>query len=215
LGFWVPWWPFSLGLCWPFCFHVAVVLDHFSRAVVASRAFGKQPSAAELCALLESAVAAARRVAPHIVSDQGTQFRDEYRARCAKIGTTPRFGKIGEHGSIAVIERFWRSMKTECFRRIVVPMNLTDFERELEAYVIWYNELRPHSGLFGKAPVEVRDGLVPASERPALEPRVRYRLAPRAGPGRLRRRLRGRLVLSVTHFRGRKHLPVVELRRAA
>jgi transposase InsO family protein len=164
------------------------VLDHFSRAVVASRAFGKQPSAAELCALLESAVAAARRVAPHIVSDQGTQFRDEYRARCAKIGTT---------------------------RRIVVPMNLTDFERELEAYVIWYNELRPHSGLFGKAPVEVRDGLVPASERPALEPRVRYRLAPRAGPGRLRRRLRGRLVLSVTHFRGRKHLPVVELRRAA
>ena len=31
LGFWIPWVPFALAQCWPFCFWVAAVLDHFSR----------------------------------------------------------------------------------------------------------------------------------------------------------------------------------------
>ena len=106
-------------------------------------------------------------------------------------------------------------MKQECFRRILVPMNLAAFEHELEAYVAWYNEHRPHRALGGKTPAEVRDGLVPASERPALEPRARFPLVPRAGPGRLRRRLRGPLELYLAYCRQRAHLPVVELRRAA
>jgi hypothetical protein len=33
-GFWVPWVPFTLPQSWPFCWWVAVVLDHFSRVLV-------------------------------------------------------------------------------------------------------------------------------------------------------------------------------------
>jgi len=118
--------------------------------------------------------------------------------------------------SIAVIERFWRSMKEECFRRLsVVPLALAAFEAELDAYVLWYNHLRPHTALGGRTPAEVTAGLVPAAERPALEPRPRYPLVSRAGPPRLRRRLRGRLELSVSGLRKRDHLPVIELRRVA
>jgi hypothetical protein len=102
-------------------------------------------------------------------------------------------------------------MKQECFRRIIVPMNLAAFERELDAYCAWHNEFRPHRALYGRTPSEVRDGLAPARERPALEPRARFPLA-RAGPGRRkRRRLRGRLAISITHFRNRAHLPILEL----
>ena len=107
-------------------------------------------------------------------------------------------------------------MKQECFRRLsVVPFALAAFESELDAYSVWYVEHRPHTALGGGTPTDVQRGLVPASERPALEPRRRFSLVPRAGPQRLRRRLRGRLELSVTYFRGRRHLPIVELRRAA
>jgi hypothetical protein len=94
-------------------------------------------------------------------------------------------------------------------------MGLVAFERELDAYVTWYNDFRVHRALGGRTPAEVRDGLVPARERPVLEPRVRYPVGPKAGPAWLERRLRGRLEPSVTHFRKRAHLPVVELRRAA
>jgi len=30
MGFWAPWLPFSLPQCWPFCWWVAVVIDHYS-----------------------------------------------------------------------------------------------------------------------------------------------------------------------------------------
>jgi transposase InsO family protein len=218
LGFWLPWFPFSLPVVWPFCFWVAAVVDHFSRSVVAKRSFRKEPSGSEVCALLDAAVGDAGVAPRHVVSDQGPQFGDEYLVWCGRHGARPRFGKIGEHGSIAVIERFWRSMKDEGFRRMIVPLGAEAFERELHAYVGWYNEHRPHRALGGRTPAEVRDGVAGVAERPALETRPRYPLA-RAGPGRRRRRrLRGRLELRVGYFEGRAHLPVVqivELRRAA
>jgi hypothetical protein len=151
-------------------------------------------------------------------TDQGPQFGDQYFAWCSRHGTRPRFGKIGDHGSIAIIERFWGSLKDECFRRLMVPLGAEAFERELAAYTRWYNEHRVHQALGGRTPAKVRDGIVTLRERPVLETRARYPLA-RAGPGRpKRRRLRGRLELSVTHFEGRAHLPIVEIiehRRAA
>jgi transposase InsO family protein len=73
-GFWLPWFPFSFAVTFPFCFWVGVVLDHFSRSVVATRAFCKEPTAAEVCALLDSAFRSAGRCPFHIVSDQGPQF---------------------------------------------------------------------------------------------------------------------------------------------
>jgi transposase InsO family protein len=82
-GFWVPWIPQALLPLWPFCFWVAVVLDHFSRAVVAHEVFGKQPSEAEVCALLDGAVQRAGRAPRYIVTDQGVQFRQQYKSWCA------------------------------------------------------------------------------------------------------------------------------------
>jgi len=30
-GFWAPWLPFALPQCWPFCWWLAIVIDHYSR----------------------------------------------------------------------------------------------------------------------------------------------------------------------------------------
>ena len=43
-GFWTTWLPKSFPQCWPFCWWVAVVVDHFSRRVMGMATFSKQPT---------------------------------------------------------------------------------------------------------------------------------------------------------------------------
>ncbi|MCP3994054.1 MAG: transposase, partial [bacterium] len=126
-------------------------------------------------------------------------------------GIQPRFGAVGQHGSITIVERFIRSMKSECTRRILVPFRLDEMRRELSSYASWYNEHRPHMGLDGKTPDELYHGLAPASEAPRFEPRARWLLNARSRKGRPGVRLE----LAMHHLDGRRHLPVVELRTAA
>jgi transposase InsO family protein len=202
-GFWIPWLPYAVAQRWPFGAWVGVVLDHFSRSVVARGVFEKQPTAKQVCALLERAVRDAGTAPRHIVSDQGVQFQGEYRAWCRKRGVRPRFGAVGQHGSIAVVERFIRSMKHEAFARILVPMSLRLLARELDAYLVWYHEHRPHQGVGGRTPRDVLDaaGRSVTSRRQRAPPKRRSKMRPR------------RLVLSFVE--GRRHLPVVSLQRAA
>jgi transposase InsO family protein len=200
-GFWVPWLPQALLPLWPFCFWVGVVLDHFSRAIVAHKVFAKQPSEDDVCALLESAIQNAGRVPRYIVSDKGAQFGERYRSWCAARGITPRFGAIGKKGSIAVIERFFRTLKTEGLRPILVPLRLPAFATEVAIFASWYNTHRSHQGLAGLTPAE--------QMRPARKTR---RFNPRGDP--TCRNIRG-IELRIRQLEGRSHLPIVELRRAA
>jgi transposase InsO family protein len=207
-GYWVPWWPLAIILRWALSWHIALVLDHYSRALIAFRVFRKEPTAAEICSLLSRATVRAGATPCYIVSDQGTQFQNEYRAWCKQRGVRPRFGAIGQHGSIAVIERMIGSLKRECLRRILVPLSLPRVRAEIEAYRVWYNTCRPHSSLGGATPSERLSAPRRQRGRVRFEPRPKVPLAP--GAKRVRK-----LELVVTHFRDRPHLPVVELRRAA
>jgi transposase InsO family protein len=214
-SFWVPWFPFSLPQCWPFAFHLAVVLDHFSRSVVAWKLFCDQPTAEAICRLLDAACAAVGRAPKYIVSDQGSQFQQHYRAWCDDHEVRPRFGAIGHSGSIAVLERFFHALKDEMLRRLlVVPRRFAAMQREVLAYVFWYNQHRPSQALAGRTPAEVRDGGGVASQGPRWETRARLALPRGRGSGRVRR-VRGTLELVVEHVDGREHLPVVSLRQAA
>jgi putative transposase len=201
-------------VCWPFCWWVGAVVDQHSRAVLATLALGKEPTAAEVCAMLDRAATAAGRPPRHIISDQGVHFTSaDYRAWCDGAGAKPRFGAVGKSGSIAIVERFFRSMKQECFYRILVPLRLDAMRAELGAYVLWYGQHRPHRGLDGSTPAKVLAGAVPVGERPRLEPRARYPLArgDPDGPPAVRC---GKLELVVSYVEGLQHLPVFELREA-
>jgi transposase InsO family protein len=202
-GFWAAWLPFALPQCWPFCWWVVGVLDRFSRGIVAARVYRTQPSAEDVCSLLGHAVRRAGRRPKYIITDQGAQFRKRYRAWCKRRGIRPRFGAVGQVGSIAIIERFWRSMKDEAFRVMRVPGGLVAMRTELAAYVSWYNTHRPHQALHGATPLEMLEGRTPAVARSGIawRPDVGQ---PRAPPE-----------LVVKRLRGRAHLPIVELRDAA
>jgi len=154
----------------------------------------------------------------YIISDQGRQFRAKsFRRWCRRRSICPRFGSVGKYGSLAVIERFMRSMKSECTRRMHVPMRLDAMRLEIALYVLWYNEHRPSQALSGRTPWEVYEAIPPANERRRFEPRAEWpRQSPCASPqARIRGERGAKVTLMVGFLEGRRHLPVIELRRAA
>jgi transposase InsO family protein len=56
----------------------------------------------------------------YLVCDKGVQFWNEgFKRWCKRKAIKPRYGAIGKHGSIAVIERFIRSLKYEYLNRLL------------------------------------------------------------------------------------------------
>jgi hypothetical protein len=217
-GFWVPWLPFSLDQAWPFCWWAAVVVDHFSRLIVGFAVFPKHPSAIDICDFLDRAFRRAGRGPKYVITDQGPVFISEvFKDWCDQRNIIPRYGAVGEHGSIAVVERFIRSMKDECTRLILVPLRLEAMRTELSLYAGWYNDHRSHEWLEGKTPQEVYEGRLPRNTNPRFEPRPKWPpeshcAAPQAG---IKGKRGVRLNLVIGFLEGRRHLPVIELRKAA
>ena len=207
-GMSLPWWSFALSLVWPFSWHIAVVLDHFSRSIVAFDVFGKEPTARQICRLLDRAVRAAGRAPKHMVTDRGSQFASEYQDWCNTNDVKPRWGAIGQHGSIAVIERFFRSLKDEHLHRIIVPFARRRLLRGLDAYQRWYNEHRPHQTLGGRTPRERLEGRDAERRTPRFQLRARFPIEEDAERC-------DELKLVVRHIDGEKHLPVFEILNAA
>jgi len=219
LGFWVSWLPFALPQVWPFCWWLAVAVDHFSRRVMGFTVYRRLPSSAAVRGFLERAFRSAGARPDYFITDQGTQFTEKgFRRWCRRHGIGHRFGALGKYGSLAVIERWIRTIKNECTRRLcIVPYRLGGFEQELALYFSWYNGLRPHSWLKGATPDEIYHRRRPAFRAPRFEPRHRWpRRSPCASPQTLIRGQPGvRIELSVHFLVDRRHLPIVTLKRAA
>jgi transposase InsO family protein len=219
LGFWVSWLPFSLPQGWPFAYWVAVVIDHFSRRVMGFAVFRKVPNSRDIRYFLGRAMHQAHATPKYLISDKGKQFWcHAFKDWCQRQEIRPRFGAIGQHGSIAVVERFIQTMKVECTRRLlVVPLRDKTFRQELVWFATWYNEHRPHTTLGGRTPDEVHSYRRPANRSPRFEPRAFWpRPAPCALPQVLVKGQSGvRLELDVSYQHGRRHLPLAALHRTA
>ncbi len=65
-----------------------------------------------------------------------------------------RYGALGKSGSIALIERFFRTLKAVADTRSRPPLLRADLERRLALAFAYYGWLRPHQGLGGATPAE-------------------------------------------------------------
>jgi transposase InsO family protein len=82
--------------------------------------FPQNPPAREVVAAMTRICSGSVTMPKYFFLDRGTQFDcTVFRKWCQSKGIKIRFGKIGEHGSMARVERFHRSMKNECTRRIM------------------------------------------------------------------------------------------------
>ncbi len=217
-GLWTLRLPFALPQCWPFCWWLAVVVDHFSRRVIGFAVFSKRPHSLAVRTFIGKTAARIHATPKYLICDKDSIFWCTAFTRwCKRKAIRPRYGAIGRHGSIAVVERLIRTIKDEATRRIVVPQRQASFRKELASFFVWYNEHRPHVKLGGKTPNEVYFRLRPENRRPRIEPRRRWpRRARCAAPRTLIAGHPGdRFTLEIDFHDGRRDLPIISLKRAA
>ena len=180
--------------------------------------FRSRPTSAEVTAVLDRIISAEQTRPKHVIVDQGTEFKCEHfeHVWCQAQDILPRFGAVGQHGSIAVVERFHRTLK-ELLRITTIPEDQTAFEREVGLIIDWYNEHRPHETLDGKTPNEVHYSRPAANERPRFEPRGKWpRGSPCAAPAvGLEGAPGDPLLFEIDCLDGRRHLPLIRVRHAA
>ena len=80
-GFWTSWLPFALPQCWPFCWWVAVAIDHFSRRAMGFAVFAKQPTSVAVRTFLGRAVGKAETTPKYLICDRGTPIRLRWLSR--------------------------------------------------------------------------------------------------------------------------------------
>ncbi len=157
-----------LGL---FVFKLVVVLDLFSRFPLAFGIFQKEPTANQVLDVLDRAMRRHGRPR-HFVSDQGSQFTAAvFRETLDALSIGQRFGAIGQYGSIAIIERFWRTLKELLGIRLWPPLSAAHLEARTELALTYYSTLRPHQGLGGATPAEVYLDETPAIQNAIPPPR--------------------------------------------
>ncbi|MDH3285336.1 MAG: DDE-type integrase/transposase/recombinase, partial [Acidobacteriota bacterium] len=155
-GLWTSWLPWALPQRWPFCWWVAVAVDHDSRRVMGWAVFESQPTSAAVRSLFDGAMRRARSRPKHMITDHGTQLTAKaFRRWCRRRGIQQRFGAVGKYGGLAVAERFIRTLEQEGIRRFLVPLRTSAFKRELALLTSWFNEHRPHSSLDAVTPDEI------------------------------------------------------------
>ena len=126
--------------------------------------FPKKPDSRTVCTFLESVIRCAGSRTKYLVCDKDKVFWCKtFKDWCRSKAVDPRYGAVGEHGSIAVVERAIRALKNGCTRRLLVPQRQREFSSELLSFQDWYNEHRHHMTLEGSTPNEVSFGRCPAN----------------------------------------------------
>ena len=137
---------------WPI--HICVIIDHFSRKVMAAVPL-EGPNAGWINNALEIAIEKYGQP-KHIISDQAHVFTGEVFAELlGKYNIKPRLGAIGKHGSIAVTERVNKTLKYEWLKRVALIKGIDHLTELCNEFEQWYNSWRPHMSLDGFRPDDV------------------------------------------------------------
>jgi putative transposase len=182
-------------------FKVGAVCDVFSRMPLSAKVFSRGPFSADIARFISGT--ARRHGCPvHFVSDRASFTAQLFCRRLRRLGVKQRFGAVGKKGSIALIERLWRTLKGSLGLKLLRPLAAEDLRRKVELGLIHYAHFRPHQALGGATPAEIYFGRAP-THLSAIPP-------PRGRPGQ---------AVTVPRFEIRfldseRRLPVL-LRRAA
>jgi transposase InsO family protein len=154
-------------------FKVAVVFDAFSRMPLSVRVFSKEASTAEIARFVSRTAKRHGRPA-HFISDHARCFTGRvFRHKLRGLGVKQRFGAIGKKGSIALIERLWRTLKDALGLRLLRPLAAEDLMEKIELGLVHYAHFRPYQALGGATPAEIYFGRTPAHLSAIPPPRDR------------------------------------------
>jgi transposase InsO family protein len=142
-------------------FKVGAVFDVFSRMPLSTRIFSEEPTSAEVARfVLTTARRHGRPV--HFVSDRARCFTAQFfRRKLRHLDVRQRFRAVGKKGSIALIERLWRTLKETLGLKLLRPLVVEDLRRKVELGLVHYAHFRPHQALGGATPAEIYFGRTP------------------------------------------------------
>lgn len=137
--------------------YLCVIIDLFSRRVVGWRVSKK--SSTHLVTATFKAAFQERGTPSGLIfhSDRGGQYiSDTFRGLLQKCGVTQSFSNTGRPYDNAVAEAFFATFKKEeAYRRDY--SSEADFRKSVDAYIQFYNEVRPHQTLAYKSPARFEE----------------------------------------------------------
>ncbi len=105
-----------------------------------------------------------------VMSDNGSEFSSRnnklehpFERMLLELGVRHRYTRPYRPQTNGKIERFWRTMNEDLIDGTTFD-TIEKFKSELEEYLIYYNELRPHQGLGNKVPLEVNKMCIKAQD---------------------------------------------------
>jgi hypothetical protein len=118
----------------------------------------------------------------HFISDHARCFTGQvFRRKLLRLGVKQRFGAVGRKGSIALIERLWRTLKDTLGLRLLGPLVAED----LAATVSWASSttrISARISLGSATPAEVYFGRTPSCLAAIPPPRGRPGEGPMNSP---------------------------------
>ena len=193
-------------------------MDHYPRRILGITLFNRSPTFEAVRAFLGRVIARTQAKPKHLITDKGPQFWcQDFKQWCGREDIQVRFGAIGQHGSIAVIERMILTLKQTLGWLPLISLQRKKFQRILQETAAWYNRHRPHVSLGNRTPDEVYRRLRPAHRQPRFEPRPLWpRRSACASPVTLVKGQPGvGLKMQLAFAGGHRQLPMVTLKRVA
>jgi transposase InsO family protein len=139
------------------------IIDHGTRRVLKLVAL----ETADTQAILDQLFDAIATFGPPwmIRTDNGSVFAsDAFRSALAAAGIRHKRSEIAKPWQNGRIERLFLTLKEKLNR--VIPTDGAALNRLLDAFLFWYNAVRPHQHLFGLTPMEAWRGIDPYTRAP-------------------------------------------------
>lgn len=140
-----------------YAIYLCVIIDLFSRKVVGYRVSRKCSTQLVSATFRKAFQDRGKPSDLTFHSDRGTQYvSGTFRALLKKCGVTQSFSKSGRPHDNAVAETFFATFKKEeAYRREY--SSEASFRKSVEAYIAFYNDIRPHQTLAYKAPTRFEE----------------------------------------------------------
>lgn len=136
--------------------YLSPIMDLYDRSIIAFST-SRHPTVdfvvSSLCSALEQVP---ERSALLVHSDQGFHYQHACWRNClARVGARQSMSRKGNCLDNAVMENFFGHLKEEMFHHDTFE-NIQELEREVHAYIAWYNTERVSLTLEGMSPMEYR-----------------------------------------------------------
>lgn len=137
--------------------YLCVIIDLFSRRVVGYRVSKRSSTHLVTATFKEAFQERGTPTGLTFHSDRGGQYiSDTFRGLLQKYGVTQSFSNTGRPYDNAVAEAFFATFKKEeAYRRDY--SSEADFRKSVDAYIQFYNEVRPHQTLAYKSPARFEE----------------------------------------------------------